>query len=68
MTENEILFLVYGFVLGGHAVNLLNVFWARRDARRARAESAAALHRAAGDLFLTSFRTYRLQQRIGAWR
>ncbi|MGW4876572.1 hypothetical protein ACWEPI_08450 [Streptomyces sp. NPDC004262] len=68
MTENEIVFLVYGLALGANGMSILNTFWARRDARRAREASAAALHRAAGDVFYSTFRAYRLQQRIEARR
>ncbi|MGW1617755.1 hypothetical protein [Streptomyces sp. NPDC002172] len=68
MTESEIVFLVDGVALGVNGMNILHAYWASRDARRARAENAAALHRAAGDLFFSSFRAYRLQQRIEARR
>ncbi|MFF7982312.1 hypothetical protein ACFZDK_24810 [Streptomyces sp. NPDC007901] len=68
MTMDEILMLLYGVALGSELTSLLHIYWSRRDERRARSESAVARHRAAGDLFFSSFRLYRLQQRTGVRR
>ncbi|MFJ9628064.1 hypothetical protein ACIRU8_10270 [Streptomyces sp. NPDC101175] len=59
----QIQILIAGMAIGVWAANIANAYWAHRDRRRAHAESAAALKRAAGDVYLNSFRLYRLQHR-----
>ncbi|GAA3854007.1 hypothetical protein GCM10023084_05290 [Streptomyces lacrimifluminis] len=63
MTDNEIQMLFVGVALGAQGVSLLHVFWNARDARRGHTAAEAARKRAAGDLYLSSLRLYRLQHR-----
>lgn len=63
MTPNEIQALCIGLALGVQGMAVLNWWWDSRDARRDAATSKAARKRSAGDLYLSSFRRYQLQQR-----
>lgn len=63
MTPNEIQTLVTGVSLGVVLMNLLHARWNAQAARRQQTEAEAARKRAAGDLYLGSFRMYRLQNR-----
>lgn len=66
MTPNEIQALCVGLALGVQGMAVLNMWWDARDARRDAAASKAALKRSAGDLYLSSFRRYRLRHRSQA--
>lgn len=61
MTLNVIEALTVGIALGGLAANGVRACLAGRDANRAATEAEAAVKRAAGDHYLSSFRLYRLQ-------
>ncbi|MEW2421294.1 hypothetical protein AB0911_12200 [Streptomyces nigra] len=63
MTPSEIQTLVCGIVIGAQSMAALNAYWASKDATRAATEAQAALKQSAGDRYLNSFRSYRLQHR-----
>ncbi|GAA4999594.1 hypothetical protein [Streptomyces siamensis] len=63
MTPNEWQMLAVGIALGSQLMNLLHMRWNAQDARRNDAAAAATRKKAVGDLYLSSFRLYRLQQR-----
>ncbi|MGV9755406.1 hypothetical protein ACWDUC_06160 [Streptomyces tricolor] len=63
MTVNEILFLIYGVLIGAQAMESLHAYWAHRDACRSRTAAETARRRAAGERYLASLRLYQLRQR-----
>ncbi|USQ82653.1 hypothetical protein NFX46_02025 [Streptomyces phaeoluteigriseus] len=68
MTTNEISMLAIGITVGAQMMNVLNAYWASRDARRSETQAVAALKQATGDRYLNSLRLYQLQHRTEARR
>ncbi|WP_326786435.1 hypothetical protein [Streptomyces sp. NBC_00151] len=66
MNPNEIQMLIVGAALGAQLMNLLHMRWDAQAARRSAAASKVARKQASGDLFLSSLRLYRLQNRSRA--
>lgn len=64
MNPNEIQMLVIGAALGAQLMNLLHMRWDAQAARRSAAASRVARKQATADLFFSSFRLYRLQNRV----
>lgn len=63
MTDNEIIMLISGFVLGCYTMVAWHLILDMKDLRRSSAHAARARRRAAGEKFLSSFREYRLENR-----
>ncbi|MET9411296.1 hypothetical protein ABZX90_36965 [Streptomyces sp. NPDC002935] len=63
MTPNEIQMTIVGAALGAQLMNLLHMRWDAQAARRSAAASRVARKQASGDMFFSSFRLYRLQNR-----
>lgn len=61
MTTDEIMLFATGIGVGAQFMAILHMVWDMRDARRSAAESRAAVKRASGDQFMSSFRLYRLR-------
>ncbi|MGW3711433.1 hypothetical protein ACWDN6_14955 [Streptomyces albogriseolus] len=63
MTQNEIILFVSGLLIGAQIMAVIVIVLDMRDARRDLTLAEKHRRRAAADLFLNSFRTYRLENR-----
>ncbi|MEU3441781.1 hypothetical protein ABZ755_15415 [Streptomyces griseoincarnatus] len=63
MTQNEIVLFVSGLLIGAQIMAVIVMVLDLREARRDLTLAEKHRRRAAADLFLNSFRTYRLENR-----